>query len=312
MAMSVPPGGHHAQAPRVLTPRALADKTSRGDQLGWSVALSGALGIAGAPRMARKHECGYADEFRRVGKSWRLAKLSGINVNKELQLKCKPSSDFGYSVAVTSVPGGDAGFVGAPNWGGGLGLLYTVILTSKGSTYVAQGGADPYHYLGDAVAFSGKTTILGEDGSFGRSGAVDILLGTPPAEDELAPLKDPDRTPGDQFGESVAVSGASFVVGAPGTRLRAGAAYVFTGSGSHWRMVRLKRPGNGTGGLFGTAVAISGGTIAVGAAGARHDNGLVYIYQRAGTRWKLSAVLSDPAWRPHRSRVRCGGRCFCD
>jgi|HubBroStandDraft_1064217.scaffolds.fasta_scaffold29735_3 hypothetical protein len=59
-------------------------------------------------------------------------------------------------------------------------------------------------------------------------------------------------------------------------------------------MMSLRQPGGAPGGLFGTSVAISGGTIAVGAAGARHDNGLVYIYQREGTRWKLSAVLTDP------------------
>jgi uncharacterized protein (DUF2345 family) len=54
-----------------------------------------------------------------------------------------------------------------------------------------------------------------------------------------------DGTSGDDFGASVAMSGNTIVVGAPG-QVGVGAAYVFTGSGTNWNQVAKLTPSDGT------------------------------------------------------------------
>ncbi len=94
-------------------------------------------------------------------------------------------------------------------------------------------------------------------------------------------LKASNTGAGDWFGFSVAISGDTVVVGAPfessnvtgvnGTQsdnsaFQAGAAYVFTRSGSGWsQQAYLKGSNTGADDKFGNSVAISGDTVVVGA-----------------------------------------------
>ena len=127
---------------------------------------------------------------------------------------------------------------------------------------------------GKAVAVSGTTTVVGDDGAGGK-GAVYVYEddgGTPAL---VATLHAPAPQQGDLFGHSVAVDGGTIVVGAPGAipqsdfggsgRQRA---YVFERSAAgRWRraatLTRSAAPA--TGAVFGWAVAVSGGTVAVAA-----------------------------------------------
>jgi hypothetical protein len=124
---------------------------------------------------------------------------------------------------------------------------------------------------------------------------------------------------GDSFGQAVAISGDTVVVGAPleaslatgvngdqldNTLFQAGAVYVFNRSGGVWtQQAYLKASNTGSGDQFGQAVAISGDTIAVGAwledspnASNPSDNsnlgsGAVYIFTRSGSTWSQQAFL---------------------
>ena len=107
-----------------------------------------------------------------------------------------------------------------------------------------------------------------------------------------------DGAANDQFGRSVAISGATAVVGAGGDDDNgpgSGSAYIFTHSGTNWtEQAKLTASDGVTGDWFGSSVAISGDTAIVGA---RHDNpnssksGSAYVFVRSGTSWTQQAKL---------------------
>lgn len=107
--------------------------------------------------------------------------------------------------------------------------------------------------------------------------------------------------PGSRLGAAVAIGTDTLVVGAPDDSERApyaGAAYVFTRSGTQWaQRIKLLAP-PGTAGAytsFGEAVDTSRNFIAVGAPfdNLRGDaSGAVYIYKRSGDTWIFDSRIS--------------------
>lgn len=127
----------------------------------------------------------------------------------------------------------------------------------------------------------------------------------------------------DQFGYSVALSGDTLAVGAPyeasavvgtgdgdqadNSLPQSGAVYVFTRTNGVWRQeAYLKASNTGAGDFFGSSVALSGDTLAVGAFGEssaatgingnQADNsafysGAVYVFTRASNEWSQQAYL---------------------
>jgi hypothetical protein len=121
---------------------------------------------------------------------------------------------------------------------------------------------------------------------YGREGLVDFQ--------EKGLLLAFDRAPGDRFGDAVAVSHDSLVVGAPGSDVlgqASGAAYVFVESGGVWSLQAKLTPADGAAGdHFGNSVDIEGDLIIVGAPGhdvqgVRSNAGAAYVFERAGTTW---------------------------
>ena len=139
---------------------------------------------------------------------------------------------------------------------------------------------------------------------------------------QQAYLKASNTDAEDLFGCTVAVSGDTAVVGAKyedsnsvgvnglqhiNFQWSAGAAYVFVRTGSTWKQeAYLKASNTNKGDRFGTAVAISGDTIVVGAEGEESnatgvdgnqlDNtqlnaGAAYVFFRNGTTWAQEAYL---------------------
>jgi hypothetical protein len=106
---------------------------------------------------------------------------------------------------------------------------------------------------------------------------------------EVSELKGADLVAGDQFGTSVAVSGATAVVGSPGG---AGNAYVFKKMASGWSQVAELKGSDATGGdHFGAAVAISGSTIVVGAYDQAKNAGRAYVFEKRAPGWSQVAEL---------------------
>ncbi len=192
-------------------------------------------------------------------------------------------------------------------------------------------------YFGCAVAISGDTIVVGAAGersnatgvngnqadtSLFRSGAAYVFVRSGNVWSQQAYLKASNTEREDHFGASVAISGDSIVVGAFGERSNstgingdetdnsyfgAGAAYVFTRSGTAWsQQAYLKASNTFLTNSFGYSVAIEGNTIAVGAErefsnatgvnGNQADRsaetaGAAYVFVRDGTAWTQEAYL---------------------
>ena len=163
--------------------------------------------------------------------------------------------------------------------------------------------------VGAFLESSGATGVNGNqaDNSAPDSGAVYVFVRNGGTWTQQAYIKASNTTAGDRFGGSVALSGNTLVVGAANRDANAGAAYVFVRSGTTWtQQAYLKASNAGAGDVFGSAVAISGDTVVVGAYledslasgvnadgsnDSAQDAGAAYVFVRNGNDWSQQAFL---------------------
>jgi hypothetical protein len=142
-------------------------------------------------------------------------------------------------------------------------------------------------YFGFSVAIDGNTIVVGAYGD--GSGAVTAGEGSVyvfrttngVAYSQVAKFSATDTAYGDWLGYSVAIDGDTIVVGAPYKSSRTGAAYVFRtsdGGATYGQVAKLKANDGRVRDLFGWSVAISGGTVVVGAYDAG-TSGAAYVYR---------------------------------
>jgi hypothetical protein len=336
-----------------------ASNTGTTDQFGWSIALSrdtlvvgapfegsGALGVDGDQADDAQARAGAAYVFERTGGTWtQRAYLKASNV-----AGASNSSRFGFSVAISR----DTIVVGAPGEGNaatgvngdpyagpapGTGAVY--VFVRSGGTWVQQAylkalSLTDLDFFGRSVAISGDTIVVGMP--FEDSNAVGVN-GDPAndlAEDSGAAyiyarngstwsleayLKAANTGANDRFGDSVAVSGDTVMVGADDedggasgvnppsdeTGFNTGAAYVYVRAGGTWvQQAYVKALNAGAGDGFGTRVALDGDTAVVSAANEASggtgttadplDNsapfaGAAYVLVRTGGQWSFQAYL---------------------
>ncbi len=178
---------------------------------------------------------------------------------------------------------------------------------------------DPGGQFGAAVAIAGPTVAVGAP-SYGypfpaTRGAVYVY--TQPANGWSGTIHEVARltaahqpTPGDLLGGSVAISGSTLVASAlgadVGTHGQAGAVYVFEKPARGWSSetptAKLYLSNANPAYPLGPAIAVSGGTIAVGqpvVPDANVNAGAVYVYVRPRTGWpatmRPTAKLTAPA-----------------
>jgi hypothetical protein len=103
------------------------------------------------------------------------------------------------------------------------------------------------------------------------------------------------------MGQSVAVSGDTFVVGvysyAYGTNGNAGAAFVYKWNGASWiKEATLYDPNTDISDRFGNSAAIDGNSIVVGEMyyGAS-DSGAAFLFERNGGSWSQGQKFEDPS-----------------
>ena len=209
--------------------------------------------------------------------------------------------ELGTSVAVS----GNTIAVGAPNATVGAnfeqGAVYVFTGAGPGragATQTAKLTASdgvPEGLLGSAVAISGNTIVAGAPTlpESGGQAAVYVFVrhgsGWTNAT-QTAKLTASDGADGDNFGLSVGISGETVAIGANlatvGPNADQGALYVFTAPGSGWanatQTTKLTASDGAFVDRFGTSVAISGNTIAVGAPGATVNanflQGAAYVF----------------------------------
>jgi hypothetical protein len=230
---------------------------------------------------------------------------------------------------------------------------YTIDITRQTAAsfaqqaYIKTSNTDSSDQFGNAVVISGDTLAVGawsedsaatgidgdqSDNAANDSGAVYVFTRDPAGVwSQQAYIKASNTDAGDHFGVSIALSGDTLAVGAPGegseatgvegdqnnnNALYSGAAYVFTrdpaGVWSQQAYIKASNTGPGdprtaTGDNFGNSIALSGDTLAVAAWGEDssatgidgdqsdedgEDSGAVYVFTRNGSGlWTQQAYI---------------------
>jgi hypothetical protein len=114
---------------------------------------------------------------------------------------------------------------------------------------------------------------------------------------KFAELTPSDGAGGDEFGEAVAFSGSTMVIGAPYHNSQAGAAYVFTKSAttpSTWSQTEeLTEPSGPTANdYFGYSAAIYKNEIVIGSLDSNAGVGAAYVFTGSGSTWTDSGTLT--------------------
>ena len=277
-----------AAAPGIIAQQAYvkASNTGNADQFGTTIALSGNTLVVGAPLEDSRvpingdqtdnsaSDAGAVYVYVRYGTQWvQQAFLKASNAAS--------SDQFGYSVAIS----GDTIVVGAPYEDSGItgnqadesatdaGAVYVFVRTGTTWTqqaYLKAAFPDMDDNFGISVAISGNTILAGAWAEASNATGIN----------------------GNQADDS-----ASF----------AGAAYVFTRTGTAWTQQAYLKASNAQGSdYFGISVALSGDTAVVGANfeesnatgvnGNQANNsapvaGAAYVFQRSGSTWAQQAYL---------------------
>lgn len=226
----------------------------------------------------------------------------------ELALPLDPVSgdQLGGSVAIR----GDVLVVGAtmPYSGAGRVLVFSRIGPDWAQTAeLTATSSFSVRWFGAAVAVDGDTILVGAPGTMVHGlnipGAAYVFVRTGETWTQEAELIAANAEPVDQFGASVALSGNVALVGSihsSGGQEYAGAAYVFTRSGTTWTQQAQLGPAGGPQAweLFGSSVAIEGQTALVGARLSEPVHaGAAYVFTRAGETWSQEARLAIGEWQ---------------
>lgn len=240
------------------------------DYFGWSVAVSGTTAVVGAVGHAKY--MGRAYVFTKTASGWeQAAALEGAGTVSE--------DGFGTSVATS----GTTVIVGAEGYAKGAGRAYVFTETAAGWTQVAVlKGSDTVtgDNFGTSVAVTGTTAVVGTYGQSNFAGHAYTFTDAAAGWRQAAVLKGSDTVAGDYFGVSVAISGATVLVGAYDHANTAGAAYVFTHTVSGWKQAaELKGSDTAAGDYFGSSVSVSGRTGVAGSYGQAKFAGRAYVFK---------------------------------
>jgi len=156
--------------------------------------------------------------------------------------------------------------------------------------------ADPVDKIGERVAISGDTVILGaplDDDTATDSGAAYIYTRSGTTWTLQQKLKASDAQADDGINTTAfAISGDTAVIGLQDedtTALAAGSIYVFTRSGTTWtEQQKIQASDAAEEDRFGVSVGIDGDTIVVGAHyedDTDSNAGSIYVFTRSGTTW---------------------------
>ena len=302
----------HARYPVTIDPWIQQIKLTAGDgaaddQFGNSVAIYGDTIVVGAPGDDDNgYISGSAYVFARPESGWadmppETAKLTASD---------GAAGDFvGYSVAIN----GDTIVVGAQgddDKGDSSGSAYVFArpengwadMTETAKLTASDGSAEDV--FGYSVAISDDTIVVGangddDKGDYSGSAYVFTKLGGWTDMTETAKLTASDGSAEDGFGNSVAISDDTIVVGAFGNDdkgYNSGSAYVFSRPENGWAGIppetaKLTASDGAADYLFGFSVAVSNDTIVVGSYGDGCYSGSAYVFARPhGEGWNETEI----------------------
>ncbi len=268
-----------------------------GDLFGFAVDISRDVAVIGAFGTDQSgSSSGSVYVYRNNGTSWvfetRLVAPDGA-----------ANDFFGYSVAVS----GNVVLVGAygvDDSGTESGAAYAFRFNGTNWAFERKIRAldgQPGDQFGYSVDLSGNTAVIGayaDDDLGPDAGAAYVFRYDGAQWLQDAKLRAGDGGPGQEFGAAVSVSGNLVVIGARSdddAGLLSGSAYVFALGGNGWTQTAKLLAGDGAAGdAFGTAVAVAGATIVVGAPGdddKGSNSGSAYVYRFNGAAWVRDAKI---------------------
>jgi hypothetical protein len=272
--------------------------SAAGDYFGAAVALGGEKALVGA-YLSGSDDRGKVFTFRRGATGW-------TQTDGTLAPNPTAGAHFGLSVALS----GDTMVIGAS-----LGLSAQGVDQRSAYVFVYGGEWFPVRQLGPelgsandgfghAVALDGDAVLVGAyrgDAGANDQGAAYAFVLHDSRHVEQQQLTANDGAGGDYFGDAVALSGDTLVVGAQydtiGANVEQGSVYVFTRNGAVWTLQQKLTANDGAADdYFGRSVALSGDTLAVGAEGgdisANVEQGSAYIFTRSGATWTQQQKLT--------------------
>jgi trimeric autotransporter adhesin len=270
--------------------------------IGASGEASAATGVNGDQDSRTAPGAGAAYVFTRADAGWsQQAYLKASNTES--------TDGFGWTVAVD----GDTAVVSAfressnatgvngdqtnnqARYAGAAYVFARTGTTWSQQAYLKASNTQAYDYFGESVALAGDTLVIGaarEDSAATgvngdqsnnaafSAGAAYVFTRTDAGWSQQAYLKASNTDAEDAFGSSVAVTGDTIVVGAPGEAsaatgingdqtnnvlFYAGAAYVFERTDTTWIQQAYLKASNTEHDLFGSSLAVLGTTLIVGA-----------------------------------------------
>lgn len=282
----------------IQTQRFSSTDGASGDRFGSALALDGSTAVIGAPGADVN---GYLQEgaayvFTQSGNVW-------TQRQKLLRNTDLAGSQFGYSVALSQ----------------GTALVGGYVLQQAAYVFTGSGGAwtqsailtpsdgAPGDAFGTAVAVAGATALVGAPnaaiGGNAGQGAAYVFSNSGGLWNQNAKLIASDGAAGDAFASAVALAGDTAIAGAPHASVAGygdnGAAYVFVASGGAWNQTQKLTPAGPTpGGLFGSAVALSGDALLVGAPSAstaqNSAQGAAFAFTSSNGAWMQTQELLAP------------------
>ncbi|HBL25420.1 MAG TPA: hypothetical protein DD490_01125, partial [Acidobacteria bacterium] len=282
-----------------------ADPYRAGQQLGFAVATDGSQIFAGAPTAEpegpRLVSSGAVYRFTLRAGAWgpgELLAVSSLAAGDQLGFSLSLSGDLLVAGAPAPPPGRGSGGIRVFRRSGGS---WEALAPSP----AAPANAERRDLAGFAVAVSGERVAVGAvlgdqaDGAAGASWSFHCSEeGDACREESEAVARDPDA--GTLFGAAMALTDEHLAVGEPD----AGAAYLYRKAGLGWRQEKRLLSGSAADG-FGSAVALAGGLLAVGAPRGRaggvsgepagYPGGSVDFYSRDGGSWAYKGLFyPDP------------------
>ena len=341
-----------------------ASNTGNGDLFGGSVSIDGnslvvsatsedsaSMGVNGGENNNDASSSGAVYIF--TGSPASPGNFSDLDWDQTVYLKAsntQAGDAFGTSVALSdrilvvgakSEDGISTGIDGDENFdlfNGNSGSAYVFRLNTSNVwsqvSYLKSSNSEGNDNFGQSVAVSDESIVVGannEDGDESQvdnnntldSGAAYVFTSTESIWTQQRITKASNIDVGDRFGQAVAMSSSTLVIGAfkedsgsfgvdgdedDNTRNDAGAVYVFTrnNSGSWVQQAYLKASNPDANDWFGYSVAISGDTIVVGARNESsnatgvngdennnlsNDAGAVYVFTRSNNIWSQQAYI---------------------
>ncbi|MGH9937809.1 MAG: FG-GAP repeat protein, partial [Blastocatellia bacterium] len=274
-----------------------ANDGAAGDQFGCTVALNGELMVIGAlfDDIGANNDQGSAYLFARNNVNW-------TQQRKLVAADGRKTDIFGVAVALergTILLGASLADADAPDQGAVYAFVVRDNRRVEQQRLLADDAADGDNF-GLAVALDADTLAVGAPrdafGAATNQGSVYVFTRSGAAWTLQQKLFANDGARGDEFGVAVALIGDMLVVGAHqddddnDINPNQGSAYVFTRAGASWTQQQKLLANDGQiEDRFGSAVALSGKTIAVGApldrVGLKSRQGSVYLFTLSSARW---------------------------